>query len=527
MSQQSHLVALIFVVLVSLLSASRCADSSQKITVTGSMLKGKRRLTIPLSPEHAQKFKNLHNEAENALPSMNAVLTPASISYLQSVFQPIIIKQIQEIQLDDIQQEIDTPIGKLGVNLSNLKMNQFDIKDIQVSLAEGQGMTIKVNNAHAQLSLDWNYRRVHSPHLSDHGTADANVGSNTQLLMTAKVVPLGNSTTLDITIPSFDMDIFQFDLHLHGGASWLYNIFISSFKKAIVKGIEQSLHDNISDIVQKEARAVLSTINLNMELLPGLAADFSFADFIFHSTGIVSEHVALVKATGKPVFPDSPPTLPSVYQPKASDMVQLFLADTLFNSAGYSIQQLGLVQYIIGNNILPEWFPIKLTTAAFCFFIPKVCTMYPISKDMQIAIVSGSAPRMKFDPSVGVETILDLAAEFQVINGTLDTLFTLDATVVLDSAISMQNGTTLVAQFTMKNMTISLKDSEIGSFDVSILGSFMNSVINYILLPLMNIFGQKGLEIPSVQGLTLLNPFVGVLDRMLVISANYKYAPPQ
>lgn len=98
------------------------------------------------------------------------------------------------------------------------------------------------------LKMDWKYRKTHWPHLHGHGSADVSVGG-TSVSVSAQLM-LGSSgrnfvfclffrySAVAVGAPEVkalgcNVAIGSFNLKVHGGASWLYNLLIKLFKHKI------------------------------------------------------------------------------------------------------------------------------------------------------------------------------------------------------------------------------------------------------------------------------------------------------
>lgn len=86
----------------------------------------------------------------------------------------------------DLLNKPGTVIGKIKWDLKNLILTDIQFPQTTIEVLPGNGMKITMYsqkirstfslNAGAHFNCEWHYRKVHWPHISDHGTAQIEVG---------------------------------------------------------------------------------------------------------------------------------------------------------------------------------------------------------------------------------------------------------------------------------------------------------------------------------------------------------------
>ncbi len=223
-------------------------------------------------------------------------------------------------------------------------------------------------------------------------------------------------------------------------------------------------------------------------------------------------------------FPGEPVSLPD--RPLSNNMIQFYIADWSSNSASYVFDAAGVMTYTIKPSDIPPKFPFQLNTKYFQFIIPQLYQQYP-DTDMQIDLSAANPPTTSTSASSSSSTIVaDVNSVFSVIssNGTIIKVFglELDLQMGLNAQVST-SGSVISGAVTYQSLALQLKWSNVGSFDVKLVQTLMQAVIQYGVLPIVNAITQQGFPLPSVPGLTLDNPKILYNDGYLGVASNFTY----
>jgi hypothetical protein len=72
---------------------------------------------------------------------------------------------------------------------------------------------------------------------------------------------------------------------------------------------------------------------------------------------------------------------------------------------------------------------------------------------------------------------------------------------------------------------MSLISSNIGTFSIDLLKDTMNAVVTVFVIPLLNTYTHKGLEIPMFDGISFVNPQLVLGQNYLMVSTDINYKP--
>jgi len=323
------------------------------------------------------------------------------------------------------------------------------------------------------------------------------------------------------TTSSCSVDIGTLDISLSGGASWLYNLFIGLFSGQIKSSTQSSLQSAIPNSIDTGLANVLATlpiaepinheieINYELQRAPSIYPDYFTLDTLGEFYAVENPSEA----------PFSPGSLPDV---ATNEMVQIFLSDFVLNSAAYVFFTEHLIEFTVTDSMLPKDAPVQLNTTYFSIMIPNLYKMYP-NKMFNLFLYTRDTPVGNFTTS-GAEVNAPGAIDIVILPDNI-VAFTLGVQVLTAGTAGL-NGQNITGELSFLNTSLSLLNSTIGDFDVSVLQTIVDDLVKVALIPMVNKILATGFPLPSVSGLTFISPRVGWGDGYLYVSTNVNYLPP-
>jgi hypothetical protein len=115
---------------------------------------------------------------------------------------------------------VSGPLGHLDFHVHEMHFTTFSIQNIGVNIIQNVGFTAEIDNVQIAVNANWDYREREWPHIKDHGTVDIYSTLSSKLVAHVSIDETGK---LVVTIdPNLYIQLSNFDVKLHGGASWLY-----------------------------------------------------------------------------------------------------------------------------------------------------------------------------------------------------------------------------------------------------------------------------------------------------------------
>lgn len=97
---------------------------------------------------------------------------------------------------------------------------------------------------------------------------------------------------------------------------------------------------------------------------------------------------------------------------------------------------------------------------------------------------------------------------------------------VSSSAVALLNGQSIYGNMTYLNGNFGLLASNIGPVDVSSFVSLLDTLLADGVVPVINGYLENGFPLPTVPGLTLVNPQIGYGQDFIYVGTDITYTPP-
>eukprot|EP00035_Acanthoeca_spectabilis_P010365 m.183803 g.183803 ORF g.183803 m.183803 type:complete len:485 (-) comp15001_c0_seq2:31-1485(-) len=462
-------------------------------------------------------------------PGLMLGISNPGLDYARQVAVPILLKDIKGVNLPDINGDVHTPVGSVDYSISSIQIEDVTLKSSSLVFTK-TGVDLGLSGAAMSATAHWHYRENSFPHISDSGTVDISISFSGSATIDCIVDPATRSPQLTMSACSFD--ISSVDVHFHGGASWLYNIF----KSLIEDAVKDALQTQLCPIVKNElgpANAALKKLPMNVSLTHGVVASYALTgnpivtpDYLVtpHSGSFVPARVTAPCPFTAPVVPLLT-TLPR--------MLYVWVTAYEPNTAGWAFQQAGTLDYLVTPADIPASSPVQLNTSTFSDIIPALSTKYP-NMNMTVEVIArGAAPaNVTVTPAaLNVTLFFDLHFNVLTANKTSIPVFILNSTgngagnVTCNSSKSGE--ATLYFDIALLNAFVTVASSNIGPFDVSPLEALVEILIQGAVLPDINRAGADGVAIPMVDGVKLVNPQVVFASGHIRIDSDVVYTPTQ
>jgi len=377
-----------------------------------------------------------------------------------------------------------------------------------------------MHKVHLPQLMNWRYETDVWPHVSDSGSADVTIDSTT-ISISASITPTSDGRAT-IAILSDSVSIGNLDIELHGGASWLYQIFVDVFnsdlKSAVASAMQSALSDNVAQLVNSllETVPVVETIYNNVEVDFGLV-NLGFQAGAFVETDHTGEFYEVSNPQeapfDRPVIPDFTP----------SQMILVAGSDFFLNSGGYAFYTAGVLQTLVTPDMVPSSSPLQLNTSSFCSIVPRLCKVAP-NQNMSLYLNATSTPVISINTS-GIQGQFEGTILFNINfdNGTVSPAFTLSTSTSLNATAYFIQGSSVGGIVYYIESSLTLLSSEIGSVPIKLLQLEVDYIIKNVVLPQVNAFLATGIELPTIEGVTFVNPQIEYGEQYLSVSTDVVY----
>lgn len=391
----------------------------------------------------------------------------------------------------------------------------------------GSGLSWSLSGGGISLHGDWHYKyRIGFIKISDGGSFDVDVSG----LSVSLTVTFGASSTGEPTIRSTDCscNIDDLSLHLHGGASWFYDLFVRFVENPIKSNLEHQLCNAARKSVDEDASRELATLQVQVIIDKQWLFDYRLVSAPTFGAGYLeSNHKGEFFFAGQQTeAPFQPPVIPS---PSVADRMLLFEAsDYLFNTAGYVLHQHNVLAYNLTQKDLPDDQKVYLNTTCCpsckCVgkLVPAVAKNFP-NASVEAFMFSTEPPFVSIDSSSAFGNFsgaIDLFARLS--NNSLAHLFKIEATARV-AVVPSFDGSVLRAKVNGFNETIHVVDSSIGTVSDGALKIIFGLFETAFIIPQLNKAGAKGFPLPHLDYVRFVNTGLQLMANSVSLYSDVQY----
>ncbi|KAF1576879.1 UNVERIFIED_CONTAM: Bactericidal permeability-increasing protein, partial [Eudyptes pachyrhynchus] len=436
-------------------------------------------------------------------PGFVVRITQAGLDYAHQQGIAVLEKELAHLKMPDISGDFRIRhVGKVRYEISRLDLRRFHLPYSRISLVPNVGLQVSISNAFAEVDGNW---RVKIHFIRDHGSFDLKV-ENIYIKINLK---LGSDTSGKPTIDTSDCStrISKVRVHFSGKFGWLYNLFHSAIESRFRKILESKVCENVVSSVRRELQPYLRTLPVTARIDAMAGIDYSLvapptttAQSL--DVDLKGEFFSLAHRSAVPF-----PPLALAFPPDHDRMVYFGASSYFFNTAGFAYHGAGALVFEITDSLIPKDIDFHLNTSTFSAFIPQLEKMYP-DMLMKFRLSASSAPFLNIGPGgLSLKPVVDIQAYAILPNSSLAPLFLLSLVSNVSAVIDVKSGH-IVGSLKVGRMKLSLKHSDVGTFQVRTLQSIMNILASNILLPRLNARLDQGFPLPLPDRIQLSNILV-------------------
>ncbi|KAG7577971.1 Lipid-binding serum glycoprotein N-terminal [Arabidopsis thaliana x Arabidopsis arenosa] len=399
------------------------------------------------------------------------------------------------LQLPDIENKVKIPlIGKVRMGLSNIQIEAVHVQSSKIETGK-DGIVLSVSGATANLSMDWSYTyRASFFEISDHGDASVEV-KGMDLKITATLV--NDNGSLKIVSRENDCTVENIDIHINGGASWLYQGVVDAFQKMIISTVEKTVSIKIVEKMKK-LDSFLQSLPKQRKIDDSAAVNLTF--------------------TGNPVLGNSSVEVDinGLFLPKGDDvkvsgsrsssffggvkrMVTISVEEEVFNSATLVYFNAKVMHLVIGETKNGS----ILSTSDWKLILPELYKHYPGNK-MVLYMSVTSPPAVKItENGINATIQLEIAIDVQDSGEVLSVARLSTVLSVACSTEIIKNN--LTGSLRLNDFNATMKMSKIGEFQSNYVQAATSRILEALFLPYVNTRLKRGFPLPIPGDFTINN----------------------
>ncbi|XP_027750840.1 bactericidal permeability-increasing protein-like [Empidonax traillii] len=475
-------------------------------------------------------------------PGIKAWLTRRSLEFGRRFGLELFQSTLQKEHELNLTGSYNIPLlGTLTYAVPRIHIHELQMNDSALDFAEDVGVRLTVQRAQIQLSADWAARLGA---IQDSGSVELHMRD----LAVAAVLAVSEDGGGRPTVWSAGCDTGGTDLQMefHRGYSWLYNLLAPLLQRTLRQHLNKQLCLELQRGIDKLDAALkhmkvftqldtFAAIDHSLLGPPAFTAehgDIALKGEIFR-VGMYQQRrsappVALPVALPLPLPTPLPVALPTL-TPKALPMARepmLLVAVTEFvaNSAAFTYFTAGALRRNISSGMLPQRFPLQLSTKSMGVFSPQLQERYG-NQPMELHLWARRQPLLSCHPDALHGTLFGSAEAFVVLPNTTRVpvfLLNIDANVTGKPTITRNR---LGGTVRLRGLSVTQVASNVGPVEVKRLETLLKFGLWLFGVPRANKWLQAGIPLPLPHGLSLLRPRVSLQEDFVLIATDLQYEP--
>ena len=319
------------------------------------------------------------------------------------------------------------------------------------------------------------------------------------------------------------------DIKLHGGKSWLYNLFRDKIAHVIKDKLKSLLCEEASKVVDKDAEKALAKLKLVVDIRKAVVLDYTMqSDPILEQGYIESYHKGEIFWSGShKEAPFQPRVFPQSFD--TSKMAYIWVSDYLLNTAGYALQNQGILQYYLGpRDLKPKDRHYLYTTCPQqqCIgkLINKLQNGFP-NCEIYINMSTSIAPTIRIMNGQIFGNVQGAMTYYaRLPNNTVKYLFMTAVNINVFLTASVHDNK-ITARVTSISPNVTVLDSQIGLISSTALTSILSNLGDSLLIPKLNELGAEGLPLPRSEQVAFKNPTLNLVKNAIVLGTDLAWHP--
>ncbi|XP_048464397.1 bactericidal permeability-increasing protein-like isoform X1 [Rhincodon typus] len=447
-------------------------------------------------------------------PGIQSKITQKALEYAKQIAITVAEEKIKGFQLPDLSGSIDL-LGWINYRITGMHLKNFGLPSSNIGFIPNTGVKFSVDKVYIEIDGRWH---VTFGLIKDGGTFNLNIKD---LLAAFSVNISEDSSRPALSYNDCAASLNNFDLQLHGGGSWFYNMFLSQVKSKIREVAPQKLCSEFRNTIGK-LETFIQTLNTSWQLDKYVEFDYSLVgelEITNNSIDLpikgelydVQDHV------------ESPFTAQSFKLPNTTDqMLMLGLSEYFVNTGGFAYFSAGALHFNITDNMIPKDIPVRLNTSSLKIWMPKVAAQYP-NMLMKIAMSASKQPVVRLVPGKLTADVFTAAEVFAILpNKSLAELFVLGATASVHGQIFISDLKVCGTVF-LNRVDLTVEESKVGPIPTGAMEIALNLGLQKMVIPKINALLKKGFTIPTMDKVSLKNPVLKTEQGLIVITTDIKY----
>ncbi|XP_078508203.1 BPI fold-containing family B member 2-like [Lissotriton helveticus] len=165
-----------------------------------------------------------------------------------------------------------------------------------------------------------------------------------------------------------------------------------------------------------------------------------------------------------------------------------------------------------------------LSTDNLGFMIPQIKNMFPKNEPIKMLITLSRAPVLSLEPG---KIILRLTPAMEILTAIPGTqpksLLVLNLDLLLSASMDISGGKLMLSLAMEKDIQLTVATSNVGPCQASNLQGYISSYFDHVFMANVNLQLKKGMDLPSLPNVDLINPVAEIQKEYAVVSCDLQY----
>jgi len=204
---------------------------------------------------------------------------------------------------------------------------------------------------------------------------------------------------------------------------------------------------------------------------------------------------------------------------------QIFASAFSAESLGYAAVTAGICEMLVTKDQAPVLAQAFFTTDFYSTCAPGIIDKFGSGKDVALFLALHAQPSIKFSQADGVlvSAGIEMTVRGPGASGWEDA-FTILLTTNAD-AVAKVNDTVISGELLNANATASLVSTHVGDVDVNGFSDLINFALT-MSMDTVNALLANGAELPSMEGLSFVDPAIVYRDGYIAVITDVNFTPP-
>lgn len=458
-------------------------------------------------------------------PALRARLTHRGMDYASVLSHQILQDEIYNISFPEITAEITDGPGHGVVTVHKMTIKKFEAPVFQYHMAPPHGITWHSSGGSVLIEGDWSawyliLFKIYVDGKVNVWAENVDLFLNASVYATDKGLPQLKVIDCAASIGSISIDITG------GVIPWIVNLFHAQ----IAAQIRAEVHDEVCiaarGVLLNNANEALRSLPTHVPLQGGFYLDYALtSDPISTEDYVQGEVYAGISWEDDNTTVTPPHALPQPVVPEGDQrMLYFWASDFIANSFFRTAHLHDFLEFVVDKSLGGRIASFLRTTCDFICIgtaIPQLGKKYP-NHTVDVVLKTSTAPLVSVHPSSAIlNSSLSADVYISPYNVTQELVF--EASVDLSGNVSVFMKRRVVkGSVKITNFTLAIINSTIGTVDKEAV-----HLMEVLLRPIVQMVGtallDKGIEVPTVENISLVRPQIVLLERAVRIETDLVY----